>query len=76
MSRIESVAKTLVVGSVFYENGYGRSIKLICISTPVCNDSQWTWKAMSECGKEIDYLITEGLEHYGPKVSLEPDYWS
>lgn len=30
---------------------------------------QWRWKATNEAnGSEIDYLLTEGMEHYGPRI--------
>lgn len=31
--------------------------------------STWKWKAKNvETGREIDYMITEGFEHYGPHI--------
>jgi len=28
------------------------------------------------CNGEVDFLLTKGYEHYGPKLSFEPEYLS
>lgn len=36
---------------------------------------QWSWKGIHvDSGKEIDYLMVEGFEDYGPLLYEEPIY--
>lgn len=73
------VAKRLAVGDVFYECEYGVQATIKVTEKPYRTDEgQWKWKGeiiettdnnimmLGEC----DYLITEGYEHYGPRISL------
>ena len=65
--------ETLDVGDEFYEYGYGEELHLIVTEatrTIQTDDmTQYVWKAKSIAGgDEIDYLITKGYEHYGPKI--------
>lgn len=79
------IAKQLEVGSVFYESEYGIELTLETTTKPIrTEDGQWKWSAIvidshpegeyPVDDSEIDYLITEGYAHYGPKISL--DSWS
>jgi hypothetical protein len=66
----------LQVGDVFYE----RHLRLEVVDVPTKTWSEtleafkWQWKAKTEDGREIEYLITEGHEHYGPQLSDYPAY--
>lgn len=72
--------KTIRSGQLFYEQGALHSIE--AVATQDCHKSgeldgrdQFRWTARNtQTGEEIDYLVTEGLEHYGPRVSAEPAY--
>lgn len=65
----------LTYGSVFYECDYGMCIKLKVTSFITFKDNQWTWTAVDlGSGEEVDYLVTKGFEHYGPKLYSDPDY--
>lgn len=64
----------LEVGTVFYECEYGMNMKMIVTTKPKFEDGKWFWKAKNSAGYEIDYLITEGYEHYGPSIYTEPAY--
>ena len=62
-------AKKINKGDIFYEIEYGQKIKCEAITQPVKTDDQWKWKGKDlESGAVIDYLQTEGFEHYGPKL--------
>lgn len=66
--------KTLKEGDEFFEYGYGETIHLIVTEGTQTiqtqhGDTQYVWKArMVDNNDNIDYLITEGYEHYGPKI--------
>lgn len=57
------------VRDIFYECEYGQCLKLIALSEPVrSEDGEWTWRALSEKGNEIDYMVNEKYANYGPKL--------
>lgn len=74
--------ETLDVGDEFYEEDYGQRIRLqVTEGTTIKmmeseGRRQFVWKAIEildlsdveYTGREIEYLITEGYEHYGPNV--------
>lgn len=66
--------KSLQAGDTFFESGYGEELELVVTEdtqTVTLNDGtvQYRWKAHPVGSSSIiDYLITEGYEHYGPKV--------
>lgn len=71
----------LQVGDIFYECEYGTNIEARITSAPVESFSeslgkrQWKWTAENtQNGKVIDYLLTEGLSHYGPRLYRQPQY--
>lgn len=75
--------KDLTLGTIFYEYAYGISVAYEVteeVKTSSYYDlartrEQWIWKAKDvETGEEIEFLVTEGLEHYGPKIYKEPSY--
>lgn len=80
MNRLQ--LKDLKVGNIFYECQYGINIEFEVSEVPVSSTvnlmgkerTQWTWKAKTKKGIEEDFLLTEGLEHYGPKLYRAPQY--
>lgn len=71
------------VGDVFYESDYCGTVKLQVSTLPSVEEvdifdekhRQVSFKAtMIEGGKEVEFLMTEGLEHYGPKLYDHPAY--
>lgn len=71
------------VGSVFWEcNHYMGSVKFTVSHKPISQQfkigdrtyTQWIWKAVNEQGGEHDFVLTDGLEHYGPSLYREPVY--
>lgn len=65
--------KTLKVGDSFYDCGYGKSINFIVTESPIIGNgvdghATLSWKGINAEGVIIDFLITQGLEHYGPKI--------
>lgn len=70
-----NVAKQIEKGSVFFEHAYGEELQLTAKSTPTRNDDgQWEWEAVTNDGRDVHYLITEGYEHYGPNITLTSVY--
>ncbi len=73
------LVKTLEVDDVIYECEYGTNIEVRIVTKPERSDTgQWTWVGETKIGDSevstIDYLITEGYAHYGPKLYTEPQY--
>lgn len=66
--------RTLKIGDVFYECAYGHCIKFTVTEAAVKVNDQIRWKASSENITETEFLITEGFEHYGPRIYSEPAY--
>lgn len=64
----------LNVGDVFYECASGINFKMIVRTKPEFDNGKWSWTAIGSDGNIIDYLITEGFEHYGPKIYSQPQY--
>lgn len=64
------IIENIKIGDIHYEFDYGFGIKCEVLTLPVRNDDgQWEWKSKNlNTGEKIDYLITEGFEHYGPKL--------
>ena len=80
-SRGGVILEDIKIGDIHYEYEHGHGIKVEVITTPERKNSdrvgyQWSWKAKvledsaktMEIDEIIDYLITEGYEHYGPKL--------
>jgi hypothetical protein len=67
-------ADDLEVGDVFYECQYGINLHMVVTEAVVFQNNRWTWKAIADDGKAIDYLTTKGYEHYGPKLYSMPAY--
>lgn len=69
------VVRDFKKGVTFYEDVYGNRYEMLCVSDPVVTEEgsnlKVTWEAINYGGGIQEYLITKGLEHYGPKL-----YWS
>jgi len=76
----DSQIKDLKIGNITYECQYGYNIKAKVTSEPeqVCGVDEkpaWKWKAVNtQNGEEIEYMLTEGLSHYGPRLYWMPQY--
>jgi hypothetical protein len=70
----------LAVGDIIYEcemfqNVEARVVELPSLAVDDDGRKQWRWKAVNtQNGQQIDYLLTEGLSHYGPRLYREPQY--
>lgn len=73
----------LNVGDIAYECQYGMNLKFVVKTKPVVEDCdmsdkvrrQVTWTAENVIdGSKIDYLVTEGMEHYGSRIYSRPEY--
>ena len=67
------------IGDVFYECEAGFNIEARVTSVPVETDfdgkRQFSWAAENtQTGENIDYLWTDGLSHYGPRLYPHPQY--
>ena len=68
------VLKEIKIGDIHYEFEYGCCIKSKVITQPERTDDveyvQWSWKSENVNKPEeiINYLVTEGLSHYGPNL--------
>ena len=64
-------------GDVFYEHGYGMTIRYIALGPArktYCKSlqkNQYEWEGVSDNGVTINFLITQGLEHYGSDIEFE-----
>lgn len=81
MSIRDSEIQNFKIGDVFYECEMGMNIEARVTSEPVATFSegldkrQWTWTAENtQNGKQINYLLTEGMSHYGPRLYRMPQY--
>lgn len=72
---------TFKVGDIFYECQYGANLEARVTEAPTLKTledgrRQWSWTAENtQNGEKIEYLVTEGLEHYGPRIYEEPQYF-
>lgn len=71
----------LNVGDVFYECEMGVNIEARVTTKPEVVSKyedrldQWAWKAENtQTGEVIDYLLTDDLSHYGPRLYDQPQY--
>lgn len=71
---------TFKVGDVFYECQSGANIEARVVEAPKMTrtddgKTQWSWVAENtQNGERIDYLLTEGMTHYGPRLYRSPQY--
>jgi hypothetical protein len=68
-------------GDVFFECEYGTNIRARVLSAPVASNDGvdgrrvLRWEAENtENGEAISYMLTEGLDHYGPRIYDVPQY--
>jgi hypothetical protein len=70
----------LKAGTLFYECQSGLNIEAACLAAPAVSEGHggrqhWTWPARNtQTGEVISYALTEGLEHYGPRIYEAPQY--
>lgn len=66
--------KTLKKGDTFYECQSGQNIEATVTSDVIHMGAVYTWSAVDEEGNELSYRITEGFQHYGPRLYTSPQY--
>ena len=66
--------KDLKVGDVFYECAAGYNLEMNVVDPIVYENEQWKWVAEDVDRNRVNYLITDGYEHYGPRIYKEPQY--
>lgn len=71
----------LKAGDEFYECESGMNLHARVVSLPLVghstslNKAQVRFSAVNmKSGRVLDYLATEGLLHYGPRIYTEPEY--
>lgn len=70
----------IVVGQVFYECESGRNIVAMCLTKAeivAADDGKRSarFKGLNLMShEEINYMVTEGLMHYGPRLYTNPEY--
>jgi len=63
------IVENIKIGDIHYEYHYNIGIKVEVISKPIKNDNKWSWQSKQiSTGEIINYLVTEGLSHYGPNL--------
>lgn len=63
------IVNEIKVGDIHYEYEYGIGIELEVVEAPTRDDKGvWTWVSKRKNGELINYLVTEGLTHYGPNL--------
>ena len=62
------IVEDIKVGDIHFEYDLGMEIRVEVTTEPVKDGDQWKWKAKTEDGTEINYLVTEGMAHYGPNL--------
>lgn len=67
--------KDLNVGDVFYEFAFGENLEMTVVEEVTNEYGQYRWVAEDKNGERFDYLITDGYEHYGPKIYSMPVYY-
>lgn len=77
----EICVNDIEVGDMMYECEYGRNVKVQVLTKPIrlqkdLNENyKWEWEAVVlDTNEKIFYLVTEGYEHYGPKLYHNPIY--
>ncbi len=66
----------LEVDDTLFECQSGYNLMATILTAPVREGDRLTWTAESKDGAVINYLITDGNEHYGPRLYWEPQYCS
>lgn len=68
--------KDMNVGDMFYECDLGYNFEMVVAEKPIKIENKWEWTATNRQGKIVEYLVTEGFEHYGPNIYKYPQYFS
>lgn len=68
-------------GESYWENCQGGCIRFTLKTDPVVNNDpavgdQVSFIGVTAEGEEINYLLTKGLEHYGPRISDHKEYYT
>ena len=76
---VKFVERNHSVGPVFYEVALTEpTVETTSIDGKECKQFKWIARN-TETGEIIDYLITEGVEHYGPtlfqSIDDSEEYW-
>lgn len=71
----------LQVGDIVYSCPQGQNIEIVITTAPYVDGEfdgrpKWRWQAKLRSGEIVGYLLTEGLEHYGPRIYRGPQYVS
>ena len=81
MSKTFDQLAALRPGDVFYECESGMNIRARVTTLPLVGDDGYEgrrvlrWEAENtESGEPISYMLTEGLDHYGPRIYDAPQY--
>lgn len=77
----DSEVPSLQIGDIFYECEAGMNIEARVLTVPkeVADEGRrhWEWQAENtKNGEVINYSLTEGLSHYGPRLYRDPQYAS
>lgn len=64
------IVENIKIGDIHYEFSYNIGIKCEVITSPVRSEKGvWTWKSKNlKNGNIIDYVVTEGMEHYSSNL--------
>jgi hypothetical protein len=60
-------------GDVLFESSQYGSIEVEFIDEPVVDGDKWTAQGRAH-DRTIDFLVTKGFEHYGPRFYKLPQY--
>lgn len=72
--------KEIKVGDTLFDCSGGINIEFSVIDSPVeifnksLESNQLTWKGIDHNGKKMNFLVTEKLTHYGPRIYMRPAY--
>ena len=76
MLTIEEI-KALEVGDIIYEcdMGYNAEVEILSVPTTGLDSNAYDWEGKNtQSGRIINFRVTEGFGHYGPKLYREPQY--
>jgi len=64
------IIEDIKVGDIHYEFEYGYGVKCEVLTLPENKgDGYWVWKSKNlNTGKEITYVVCEGMSHYAPNL--------
>lgn len=69
--------KNMKVGEVYYESNQYSNTKFTIIVKPteiIGEMTQLVFKGSVKEREDVNFLVTKGLEHYGPKIYKQPAY--